>query len=1835
VLSAGVWWLIKQYTKTLVEPGATVPHKVVSRPPTQRVFPDKDPRIQITTLDPELTGDGVLFDSNVCTGISDDLSDVTIKLKETLESMFKNIVKWICPEGFTVQHGNVSVNYYYGEVIQATTVAYYLAGRGLAGSFKLTTELGQDGLFSDLDAAVDEHSGLTSIGKRKLDNIGERFMYQWSDACVVSGLLANFLGMSTVMSGLLSVVTVGLVLASKLARGDNKVVDWIKARANYFFEDISSYDLKNSIIGNMIFTACPHELMAIVLSPMTLLTKFFTRFLKLCTMLVSDNIPVEIFGFKINARIATGWANEGLTENLLSSFSKIMIWVGLAAPACTFNFMMPVMIALGFATSKLVPDWTLVVPLVTGLGSIFTGNSLFSAYFLGFSLRIVHGDIKYSCSKGMNWCFSEKESLRMTSDGVLETEDADYVPGKCYWACMAELLGRSAFDLENETLAELEYTMLLEKEDYEVGGSEMLTYHLADKYQKNIRIVVEGNNMKRTVLSYGEEHHPRVYLYRTGLLEENVTHFLKARLLTGFVQQIKNFLVFPDLNKKWLWNYFNQLAMAGLYYLIWGKIGLAHAGLVAISSLAGVFIVFSRFYVENKVFHNTYSNLFSHKLYTESVVPQSNLASVDMTIPRTKSKNVYCLGVAGLDCWWDRTLAMIKDITTRYPDDAIIVFTSQDDQEKVEELQKAFPSTEIRLKIVEIGDSPARIRSLRTLAMYSGYSDTRYRIRDVDWRITPLEHMARDLNGSIAILPLGISTGPYLQGVVDFQGGAMSGFTDMFLRSHEDWGSYGGDELLLSKMPFDQVLNKLSPGEQGAQYLTTKSIKLDWEVKMYVSRTMIPHWSKWSEIPDKVEWNVTSINYHGDTTWAMKLHYACASKQSFCRRLFSGERVTTSLWSWKGSGILNWLFYGYSVALYAITSLLAKSTFRSSAQSYFKAQTSKTTTGIVATGLTSGIKCGMLVFGAFVGTWQGCLELNDAKSEGEDAAAEDLMFKDKFSDWYRSRVMRGMDRLLGFSYFDIPAASLSSVTALIANPIPVFTGWLLFTAMNLDGFRGAAVANYGSCGMPFGPVVGLITATNTLQFNDTNVGMACVAAAYTSKVLTGSTRIWSFSNGPKLIKEFDDGLCNGSELYYCAPEVRNFTWGYGSHVQAFDLPVGMINVRTSTMIALMRYNLFSVYRSDDVLVVGSGIGGVAQGFLYNRTKPRSLTLSTLDEEGFTTANIVKTMAKDHTDVFEFGRIQDEKLGMYDVVVCDTTVGSESDLLFSDDFSHRDEIIVDAAINLVASLQHVKKNGTFIVSCKVDFSKEIFQTYDYLAATFSKIDITMDPIRRHRGLVWFVCKGIKQKLHCSIYPGKLHRETPWDIMENFGALADDWCEWRESDCFGRVWLEILHRTIKPVYGIEDLVLFSEPTNYWTSIPCNPQTARFLSEAPITYNTDITLHTGSLIRHAVRSAKGFAVVGRSASLPVQDREFNTGVDLILQTIMSNAGILPLNRQFLVPAQNNNAVLDGLYKRYDFEPKIISHEYISFALNYLTKEIISLASGYNFAVASLDELRAVANRKSTMGYMSSSQAKTVGECLDNSPAEILNQFNKLISGGAINLSWHGSPKVEKKEIEDGVTPYIPRLFLYHTGEVRLAEQMIFKRVNDFFGAHGGFRYSMKGDIFDKASKTVKAFESKKNPAALAFESTKWDGHFNLDLFCAATYLIMKACDSGKNGTIARDVAHSMCGHDAVGALYLCSGHVVLPLRAFQKSGSWGTSIKNKLGNIIAILTNLHEADKSFNPEDVDINVEGDDGEVIGEYEIVEKMSKIRNSVFHNLGFPQRGPPAPYTKPEFSVFL
>jgi hypothetical protein len=1478
-----------------------------------------------------------------------------------------------------------------------------------------------------------------------------------------------------------------------------------------------------------------------------------------------------------------------------------------------------------------VPFWNAISAFI-GVATVFFYPILGGTILASLMLYILIADWYETIARGViTLGNTEKASVFAALRGYKPVKVTNSFSNSCFWDAAAECFKEHGVDFSGtaegarkmlwDEAKTSEWSFILDSLDWMTGGNELYATAISKIIGKRVWYHLEGDEK---LLSYGEGEGDAVLFRRMGTMFTPVTHWEYCSKTSSFLPILMNFCtVLFNTNSVYLLGF-------GLVSIVL-SVGVPIVGLPCLALLVSIVSTIGLLsfnfkmptsYLKCRIAKHFVFKKMSSAQQEETRFKGNPICGVD------GCDHVFVFGCAGADFFFDKLSNIVMEYHRAFPTAGFLVMTDSQDEERV---RKVMDATELRYSVCSTAlETPGSVISWRYAPMFFGDPKTKYHVRDVDWQVTTIERASYMMQGNLSLNPIILGFGPIWGGAVDFVGSSFREHIDLFTGSYHLWKEYGWDEEMVSGFQWRFVMSRLFFFEQLALFFVSRFKRLHPDSVLLVSNRALKY----------VDGDATGITWHekpistwGSLEWLWKLHMSSAGEMTLCSYLSKHKLTKTSMiWSLFGLAPLNQLGFGLMLVFNHVQRVYCRAAFDS--------------------GVDEGLeklklrKSSLVGSAAVFGFFPAFLRSQETRSDGVKAVLQDDQVKHEYEAWERSRRRRNALGLFPYATYKPNLRHWILYAALLANPIGASLGWIGAQSVGHPSPDQWTVSSaMFLCLNPLISSCGLVSFLNSTLFNNEVVEKCCDFVALTGgNIHTAKVGFYSLRPAVQLDLQIESPVLNENltsceDLVEQLPCFNGWTFSWGDIERKIDLPPGMVNLKCSSAIALQESGLINWRLYDNCAIAGSGGGGFLQGML-NAGFRNQLDAYTLPEAGYTMSEVVKRQSSS-ARVREVLQDISTVTTKYRLVVSDMTTSPMDEIWIKDMFEYRDDAFFADRRNLQDSESMVQFGGDFVCSLWLDDVMRQVELFDYLSVHYKSLDVVLDPLTRGPVLCWYIARHkriVRNSRVGSILLGELvvrDQESHWDLVQ----LMGDWKSRVQGDEFYTCHVPWMHR----LQGLFKLGVVDFETVAYDQSHLNLRAGRncsTLEQMVESSGLAIERYTWGPISKLERTnvvdmTGSFKCFGRMIKPPVQDRVFNTGVDLVHEELLRCSGVLPLELEFTVPPQTNYEVLNGLFRRYAFQSQPVDMQLYQPVIDYLEGLVCDAAGGFSFQWPTWDDLALVATKSSSMGYMSDLAYKNVGDALRNGKQDLDTYFNKLISGESINHYFHASPKVEKKEI-DG-EPIIPRLFQYKTGEVRLAEMRLFKRVNDFFGASGKFFPSMKGDIFDKSERIVRAFERFEDARGIEIECSKFDGHKEVELTVAAREIMARACESGLHGEVAATVMRSTAFFDMFGTCVLCSGHVVEFQRCSQKSGLWDTSINNKIYNTIVAMTTVCQA-LGIDPDQVlsrcEIMIEGDDGLIVAEEKDAHLILRARNKIYELAGVPQRSFGYLLTSPEDSRF-
>jgi len=894
-----------------------------------------------------------------------------------------------------------------------------------------------------------------------------------------------------------------------------------------------------------------------------------------------------------------------------------------------------------------------------------------------------------------------------------------------------------------------------------------------------------------------------------------------------------------------------------------------------------------------------------------------------------------------------------------------------------------------------------------------------------------------------------------------------------------------------------------------------------------------------------------------------------------------------------------------------------------------------------------------MLWGFVAGIIGGVGDIDGMKDEGNHLWVEDIICAEKGAALERKRMQAGTQHLA--AVITEPFTGLLSLLSVAACPGGALAGYAFASLfdINRQSEMMVAGAKFGSFS-PFLMISGLFTFLGCeLGARDNQWTVGSTASMLLAPIWTGKVDLYFSVPSLRLMGQFNIPWLNKSaiEMKPYFEEGKTRTWlTYAKPGRSKEvLPFSMISRRTSSIIYLNKVGILELRKGMSVSILGSGRGGIAQGLLASGLKDSRMKCYTLPEQGWVTLPTVFEHGKsNNVDVTEhLVDIRETTLMASDLIVCDTDFQSDDPRIPASGFTILRDFWDNQQRDWRIACKSVRIGGTVLISLHGHPFCRLLSCVSELSIWFEKIKIVYEPLFDEIPRAWIIGTGKRRiRFIPSLFTmpdsyimsnSAIHETGYYATVKN---LNDHFNEARMNKSLCTSWLSYLHKTFRtPVRSVGTQIVLKRSSQPWKNYGfLHPRTIEWYKSAPVEYENSLLDKIGEMTSVNLPQSKGgFTILGSSIRNPVPDREFNTGVNTIIARTFFHAGCEEEVMQFVVPHQSNFAMVLGLYKRYDFViNESVSDELVG-VFEDLRSYLTGIAKDFDFHPLNQEELLNSTNVKSTLGYMTDFKGIKMKDMILDHYDEILKISEILVTGGKLNLGYHASPKVEKKE-DKNVAIVEPRLFQYKVGEMRLAEMRLTQRMNFFLGASHKFICSASGTIFERSERIGQFWDKLKNPACIGCESMKWDGHMSHFLSGLTRELMVAIALAGKNGSEFATMAHSTSYYDVSGLCWMANGLVVEFLKGCTKSGCWDTSVKNKLVNFMILLSCIRRVWPTMTLKTIFtkflILIEGDDGLLVGEYDEVLLVLQVRDKVYAECGFPQDETLKPVTDPTDITF-
>ncbi|BAU79520.1 hypothetical polyprotein [Diatom colony associated ssRNA virus 1] len=864
--------------------------------------------------------------------------------------------------------------------------------------------------------------------------------------------------------------------------------------------------------------------------------------------------------------------------------------------------------------------------------------------------------------------------------------------------------------------------------------------------------------------------------------------------------------------------------------------------------------------------------------------------------------------------------------------------------------------------------------------------------------------------------------------------------------------------------------------------------------------------------------------------------------------------------------------------------------------------------------------------------WANSSILSKTVHRAEELAKWDTKATSRGQEWLNSRIALRYEDDIRLPKPASPVTDLNVMIVCCLNPLAVVVALLVNWLFDVNSLRLLMIITDGimSTSTLGAFVWGNVLFACLLEDKKHVVETCCRGTLICSVLIHTSVGVYSARDPSRRLAVIETipSLVNPLDVEFSSQSLSAFLeLPVIMRSKTLPLPPGLINSRALLVASCRFFGFLRVFSQDKILCVGSGRGGMLQGLMGDVRNLR-VDCVTLDEEGFLLDDDLQKLGLlDGHVISQFVQADAgfERSG-YDTVMVDVATNPFTLSDFVPEFnsiSNRQNIIS----SMSRSVRRLRYGGTlvmFVPGTSLDLLCHLSDTFSFL---FEEVDVVQDPVVRGTCYYAIACRRLRHlgEITMSLALNNIivteksghHLELALSTIRREEDTA------REGELRSHVSLtHILGPYILKLRDLVDVDKLEMPSFH---------VDEDFSHLSREYQTSAMRHCLPLIPLKVQASvdsdhKAYNCLFSSLRPPVPDREHQSTLAFPVVSAMLAASVLPTSVSFDVPSQCNDAMLFGLKRRYDFAAPEGTITGFRRTIDFMSGFLIKKAVDYNFLPVTWDELNLEANRKSTVGYMSKAASKRCGQLLDNERSLLDDLMTRLKADPLdANHVFHASPKVEKKEMKDAF-PMVPRLFMYKSGEVRLCEMAMFKRLNDFMGKSKQFPFSASGDIFDRSARLADISKRFRHPRYIAIESSKWDGHKSASWSLVAREIFADVIEAGHHEAFQSRYCREVALNDALGYVWMASGHFIEFLRGNQKSGLWDTSINNKLVNtmiVIELVSRALRIPPEYVMNRVDLLVEGDDGIIVCEVEDAEAIMAMRNAVYHEAGFPQTGDP------------
>ena len=1210
---------------------------------------------------------------------------------------------------------------------------------------------------------------------------------------------------------------------------------------------------------------------------------------------------------------------------------------------------------------------------------------------------------------------------------------------------------------------------------------------------------------------------------------------------------------------------------------------------------------------------------------------------------RSCENTSYVLGVAGDEVWYYRAALFIKNRKFDFPVQVVI---SDKDMEKAEIFKQFLEVTVIPVTI----DHPSEIRCARLLPIFFGNPNELFLLRDADYIESELEMFSIQLSlrGKERVSSNSLRAGgPILAGVSNIYGlNNQPELAELFEDNKGNWKKYGFDELFLLGLDnWDICVPNLSPSEQVIQWASarnTKGLNINihsfhvrvnlntMETKYPTDKLLVKSYktADMTSMSNYLNFHMSQAQYFSICDYISKITCSQEVIDRYETHEDSKDRASTSFP----------LVQSFSLGMMVAMDSMVKSLYMFLLKHGYTEQLDQVKNNAV------------LFCGYILGNFSAVRQLKSAIKEGNLLCKEDNLVAKVGQNLLNQR------RIAGTSDFKPkvakPLQNVINLCSWIFNPVGSAAGLLMNYAFDIDkSIEMTMVGALMSTSNPCLVIAGIMKfiETETKSANETTNVVINVFTLLSGQVTTGKVEVLWTSPHIKKLCEFEIPWLNENITQY----QKNFRRGkvpatikYQSRTHSLVRPIGMISFRASMMYFLCRHNLIN-FRDGNILILGSGKGGLIQGLLAGGISNKEITAVTLPESGWTTLPEVEYHASVNkvklttilADAFE------ADIESAEIVINDMMFQTDDELIQRTKFNILRDFHDTQAKGWRLACMLTKFGGTCIQSVHGHPIHRILQCVVECSLWFKEIRVMFEPANESILKAWVICK---RKRRLNYLPTVLQDPSDYRLDDEMNCIVYDQIKvnaimkeillYAENKEAGKEWCAYLNSNFKvPIITATNTVPYVVSNEPWGYLPSGlEEEIEWFKKARYKYYSKVPITQLMNVSNLPLSER-FNILGYTERAPVQASIFNTGQDLLIARTLRINDLEDEILDFRVPDQSPFGQVLGLYKRYDFPLfENVCNEMIE-AYDYLQGYVVEQAKGFDFSEYTQADLYEQVNTKSSLGYMSE-----VKEYTTKLKDLVLNHWNlielerdRLLKSGVNNLTFHSATKIEKK-LYKGESIQVPRIFMFRRGEVRCAEMLLTGRLNFFFGSSKKFFASSTGTIHNRYQTLGEAWENYKKPTALAIESMKWDGHVGIKVQVMARKIMIYAAEAGENGQNVADVIHSTCFHDCCGQAYLSNGYLVR-LTGNVKSGLWCTSCGNKIVNTMIALASIKRTFPKLTFSEIRekffLKIEGDDGIILGEYNDIEAILSNLPQVYEECGFPQ-DETYPVTRPALTSF-